>query len=328
MRIGPSGRHVALLALLGAALPRLASAQGECPAVLRQGDGVRAWCDLAVKPRLDSAAILPQYPVLLRSARVAGEVDLVLEIDSAGRVVPGFVRVLRSAHDLFTLRVRESAKTWHFTRNGHDDGAPVRLLVHAAFELARADVATRPVTEVATTETGLRIRVADRASARTDHSADAEIPFAPPARVDSLDLDAAMAAALDTVFARQSADSLRPLCLARVSAGRLPTRAVALLHVPSERTFTPDRCPRTYASAFVVLDSHGRPLPTEAAPAGHRDPLWLTVVDVKPWTADMFRIQVRTRRGTGGQEYQCDARRAASPLPWRAECVLRSTWME
>ncbi|HKW12555.1 MAG TPA: TonB family protein [Gemmatimonadaceae bacterium] len=64
--------------------------------------------DTVARPR---QALSPKYPDLLRSANVEGEVVLDIAIDTAGRVDPSRLKVIRSDHQLFLKSVRQAIDT-------------------------------------------------------------------------------------------------------------------------------------------------------------------------------------------------------------------------
>ncbi len=71
---------------------------------------------------------LPQYPAMLASAQVEGEVVAQLVVDATGHVEPSSLRVLTASHALFAARVKEAAPEWTFAP-AVVDGHPVRQLV-------------------------------------------------------------------------------------------------------------------------------------------------------------------------------------------------------
>lgn len=81
--------------------------------------------DQPVEPRIQPR---PHYPNMLRNAGVSGYVDLSFVVDTAGRVEPGSIEILSSAHPLFTTSARETiaASTFHPARHR---GRAVRQLV-------------------------------------------------------------------------------------------------------------------------------------------------------------------------------------------------------
>ncbi len=70
----------------------------------------------------------PEYPPLLRSAGITGEVRLEFIIDTAGRVEPGSARVLSSTHPLFEAPSLRALDTWQF-QPGRIGGMKVRVRV-------------------------------------------------------------------------------------------------------------------------------------------------------------------------------------------------------
>jgi len=77
--------------------------------------------------RLSGAA--PDYPPLLKSARITGEVVVEFVIDTAGRVEPGSPRILRSSHQLFEAPALRAVAGWLF-RPARLGGNKVRVRAH------------------------------------------------------------------------------------------------------------------------------------------------------------------------------------------------------
>lgn len=71
----------------------------------------------------------PRYPPLLRSAHITGQVVLEFVVDTAGRVEPRSLRLLRSTNPLFEQPALDAAPTWRF-RPATIGGLPVRARVH------------------------------------------------------------------------------------------------------------------------------------------------------------------------------------------------------
>ena len=74
----------------------------------------------------------PQYPVLLRSAGVSGEVLMQYVVDTTGRVERGSDRALRTSHELFTLAIHELLPRFRF-RPAELQGRKVRQVVQQEF---------------------------------------------------------------------------------------------------------------------------------------------------------------------------------------------------
>lgn len=58
---------------------------------------------------------MPMYPDSLRASRFEGEVLAMFVVDTAGRVVPRSLRILRSSHPLFVVEVRAALPEMRFT---------------------------------------------------------------------------------------------------------------------------------------------------------------------------------------------------------------------
>jgi len=92
-------------------------------------------------PTLLSAAPLA-YPELLRQAGIQGTVLLQAVVDTAGRVVPGSIRIVRTPHPGFEA----SAKQWVLSalfRPARIQGRPVRVLVNQPLQYSIARTAGR-----------------------------------------------------------------------------------------------------------------------------------------------------------------------------------------
>lgn len=74
----------------------------------------------------------PRYPDMLRSQRVEGRVVVAYVVDSLGRVEPGSIKVIESAHPLFEPAVRQAVLGSRF-RPAEWRGQTVRQLVQQAF---------------------------------------------------------------------------------------------------------------------------------------------------------------------------------------------------
>lgn len=77
-----------------------------------------------------------QYPPMLRSANVEGEVLAQFVVDTAGRVDMSTFHVLKSTHDLFTQAVKDVLPQLKFSP-AEAGGRKVRQLVQLAFPFTR-----------------------------------------------------------------------------------------------------------------------------------------------------------------------------------------------
>lgn len=92
--------------------------------------------DRIVVPRSDNPP--PEYPEILRSAALGGEVVVTFVVDTAGRVEPSSLRILRQTHPLFGDSVRRwLARTRYLAAEAQ--GQRVRQLVQqqVGFSLKR-----------------------------------------------------------------------------------------------------------------------------------------------------------------------------------------------
>ena len=74
----------------------------------------------------------PEYPAMLRSAKVEGEVLAQFVVDTLGRVEPGTFKVLKTTHELFTQAVRDVLPSLQFSP-AEVGGRKVRQLVQIPF---------------------------------------------------------------------------------------------------------------------------------------------------------------------------------------------------
>ena len=81
--------------------------------------------------------VRPRYPDNLRASALEGEVQAQFVVDTAGRVVPGSLKVLRSTHDLFTAAVRVAVDSMTFTP-ARIGGQKVKQLVQQPFQFQLA----------------------------------------------------------------------------------------------------------------------------------------------------------------------------------------------
>jgi periplasmic protein TonB len=97
------------------------------------GDGIytERGVDRAVLPLPTNRS--PEYPAMLRSANVQGDVLVRFVVDTLGRVEPGSIEIHRTTHQLFTDAVRQ----W-LVKNRYSPatigGAPVRQMVEQKVE--------------------------------------------------------------------------------------------------------------------------------------------------------------------------------------------------
>lgn len=77
----------------------------------------------------------PDYPVMLRGAGVQGTVTVRFIVDSAGRVEPGSIDVVRATHTLFAQSVQRWLARTRYAP-AQVGGAPVRQMVEQRVEFA------------------------------------------------------------------------------------------------------------------------------------------------------------------------------------------------
>ena len=84
-------------------------------------------CIVRVRLELLSADDAPHYPPVLRSAGVAGQVDVEFEVLGNGAVDSASIRVVRSTNAMFVPPTIASIAKWHFTREMVAHAGPVRF---------------------------------------------------------------------------------------------------------------------------------------------------------------------------------------------------------
>ena len=114
-------------------------------------------------------------------------------------------------------------------------------------------------------------------------------------------------------------DSLAPRCLVLAEGTTRSSPDASMLRVlarnrQQEPVYDPVTCPRTYAVAGGFVDpTTGRP-DDPPAPAGHRDPVFVTI-----WTPQVIDnavapFKVQAMQGTGGRHGACERVQMASAL--------------
>jgi TonB family protein len=68
----------------------------------------------ATPPHIVSATPTPAFPAALQRANVEGNVELVIAVDSSGRLDPASTHVVRSTHELFRLAAISAIERWRF----------------------------------------------------------------------------------------------------------------------------------------------------------------------------------------------------------------------
>lgn len=76
---------------------------------------------------------VPSYPGVLRTAGIEGGVTVRFVIDTAGRIEPTSIVVLRTDHELFTAATLRALRTHSFLP-AEAGGIRVRMLVEQRFE--------------------------------------------------------------------------------------------------------------------------------------------------------------------------------------------------
>lgn len=120
-----------------------------------------------------------------------------------------------------------------------------------------------------------------------------------------------MAAAIDTIATHWTDSST--ICLSVMSTAPRPTAAddQLLRRIRTRRAVPPARCPKTYTTMLVVVDSLGRP--TNLAPAGYVDPHILTVGRPQYGQPGYGWVHVRESHGTTSRVYLCTVQQYDGP---------------
>lgn len=95
------------------------------------------------------------------------------------------------------------------------------------------------------------------------------------------------------------------------------------LRTLSERAVPESRCPPSYASMVVVVDSAGRPLASRRPP-GYVDPYHVAVWKPVAVEAGRWLVRVESTQGMGGERYYCEV--VAGPTQG-AKCALFAVWV-
>jgi TonB family protein len=267
-----------------------------------------AWCAAEKAPGLVAQTTI-RYPDILLSANVAGEVVLEATIDAGGRVDLRTLKVRRETHALFTNAVRASLLGWRFVP-ARLAGTPVRArgVLRVEFMLPSDDSIPREavVGPPRETRTGLDVALGWRTPA-----------YDPPATVDTARLYTLIDA---IVRSHGAADSPRALCLEwRQSAEQRepPATLIDYLRDQGAPRLPRSRCPPTYASMILQVDSLGRPV---GRPSGAVDPQILSISELRQWTEDLFVFRYSVWIGTGGEGGHCQGQWDASAGEWRISC--------
>ena len=267
-----------------------------------------AWCAAEKAPGLVAQTMI-RYPEILVSANVEGEVVLEATIDTTGRIDLRTLKVRRETHALFTYAVRASMSAWWFVP-ARVAGAPVRArgVLRVEFLLPSNDSIPREavVGPARETRTGLDVALGWRAPA-----------YDPPATVDTTRLYGLIAA---IARSHGTVDTPRALCLEWWQSTEQREPPAALIDYLRRRgapRLPRSRCPPTYTSMILQLDSLGRPV---GPPPGAVDPQILSIGELRPWTKDLFVFRYSVWVGTSGEGGHCQGRWDASAGEWRISC--------
>ncbi|GLC24698.1 TonB family protein [Roseisolibacter agri] len=291
--------------------------QPACPPLPRDTAPVYVACQLDALPVPVADGAGPRYPEILRSVGVPGVVQATVVVDRGGRVRD--VRVRSTTHELFTQATRAGARAMRFEparRGGRAVAAAVPMEVR--FLLAPRGEPARAVARTHAGTLGVRIAVGHEPVARVT-------PVPPLAADERRAVQRAVFEAMLPVPEPGATDPGRVTCLA---VGRDEPRdpepaLVAALAARVPGLVARSACPRTYASMIYRVDSLGR---VNGRPPGALDP---TIVELGPldvWAPGIVVARVRTRQGTGGTHYVCQAARAPDGT-WAAACEMGARWV-
>jgi TonB family protein len=291
--------------LVGLAL-RTASGQDSTTAI--------PWASLTERPRPRETASAAgiRYPDMLRSARVHGDVRIELIVGADGRPERSSLRVLSSTHDLFTNAVRTAVGPWTFD-SPMLDGRPVRATVPVSVSFVsteRLDEPWRDVAAVAADSSGFHISLGRE-----------PVPRQPGLVAERAEVTAATIAILSELMPPARAAVAGAMCVSwSASSANAPPDALRRLHAIEPQIKNANRCPATYASMILHVDSTSRPIPP---PTAAPDPVLISARDVRPWTRDLYVSTGFVTQGTGSQRYFCIVRREGREASWKATCESR-----
>jgi len=272
-----------------------------------------AWSTLVDRPRLldARAAAGVHYPDMMRSAKVGGEVALELLVGSDGVPLPSAIRVVTSSHDLFSSAARSAVREWRFTPALLPDSQPVAIVipVRVSFLSPRDRQPSREVSSVVTDSLGVHVVLGRETLPRQARVA-----------ANRGDERAVTIAALTVLL--ETARGMKPgaVCVSwSDSSTRAPAEVMTSLSAVDADIRNANRCPPTYASMILHVDSLGNPI---KSPSGVPDPAWIGVRRVSPWTSDVYVLEGSISQGTAASLYFCTAHRSGRSSPWIATCEL------
>ena len=271
------------------------------------------------RPRPDSGNVPPTFPAMLRAAQVGGSARVRVVVDTTGRVVPESFKVLQSDHDLFVASLRHALVRWRFVPATHSGRAvPDTIEQEVVFAVPRErEVTLAPPRLLASTELAPgRYRMvlgwAAPVATTLDSAATREVALAVLDTLVSSLVPAAKVLARIVCVGTSEALKMPPL-----DAPALERLARAGLGVVVTR-----RCPPSFASMIVQLDSSGKRV---AGPPGE-DPWTIEVLNVRPYATNVALVEAVISQGTGASYYRCRSDRdEATAGRWRAVCEVSHT---
>jgi protein TonB len=112
------------------------TSKGVAGGVAQPANGDQPFFEFQVeKPADKISGPSPQFPDILRSANVAGQVIAQFVVDTTGRAEMGTFKALESDHELFTAAVKRVLPQWKFIP-AETGGRKVKQLVQLPFQFA------------------------------------------------------------------------------------------------------------------------------------------------------------------------------------------------
>jgi len=299
-------------------------AQGPpCPRAATRGDTVAlTLSQVERRPVADSANSVPGYPPLLRQAGIQGPVRVSFTVDTAGRVEPASVRIVRSPNPGFDFAVKRAVSTWRYVPASLC-GRPgrVRLDHEFAFRqspMPRDTVRWAEVFDIDTSVTAVADTLPD-GTPRTTVGWRATVVVVEPVRWEAASRDSAEEAALAYLL-----EHLRPprsgiarvVCLIGKAglASDPDSGRLVRLNRPGIAVLPFRRCPPTFVSMMYS--------PTPYPPG--EDPFHIDVRSRTVLSATRIVFDVDVAQGSGGDHRRCGVERLDGV--WRVRCTTMSSW--
>jgi TonB family protein len=273
------------------------------------------WSALSARPRLldttNAGGI--RYPSLLFDANVEGVVRLETIVDRNGAIESAPMRIASSTHELFTSAARSGVSRWRFSPAVVDSrNVRTAVPITVTFVLPKEPAAPwREVSTVAVDASGVHVAIGTEAIPR-------DSSIAP----NPADVREATIAALSELVPLKSAAVDGAVCVVWTGPSRnVPPDVLVRLRKRYPPLRNADRCPPTYQSQILRVDSLGNPI---KRPPGAIDPTRIDVSPAEIWTRDYYVVHGRVGRGTMSAIYKCVAHRERDN-EWKATCVRTGT---